>query len=128
MQLTHIALWTNDPERLRDFYVTYFNGTSNDKYVNPKKGFSSYFVSFESGPALEIMQRKDITELYTPEHIGLAHLAFQADTKEQVDQMIEQFRSAGYTIAGETRTSGDGYYEGVILDPDGNRVEIVAAG
>ena len=64
MQLTHIALWTNHLERLRDFYVKYFNGKSNEKYVNPKKGFASYFVSFESGPALEIMQRQDITEAY----------------------------------------------------------------
>lgn len=106
MQLTHIALWTNHLERLRDFYVKYFNGKSNEKYVNPKKGFASYFVSFESGPALEIMQRQDINEAYDKDHIGLAHLAFHADTKEQVDQMIERFRMDGYTIAGETRTSG----------------------
>lgn len=128
MQLTHIALWTNDLERLRDFYVKYFNGKSNEKYVNLKKGFASYFVSFESGPALEIMRRQDITEVYGKDHIGLAHLAFHADTKEQVDRMIERFRADGYTISGETRTSGDGYYEGVILDPDGNIVEIVANG
>ena len=125
MQLTHIALWTNDPERLRDFYVQYIDGKSNEKYVNPKKGFSSYFVSFESGPSLEIMQRNDITEFYLPEHIGLAHLAFHADTRDQVDCMMERFREDGCVIAGETRVSGDGYYEGVILDPDGNRVEIV---
>ena len=128
MQLTHIALWTNHLERLRDFYVKYFNGKSNEKYVNSKKGFASYFVSFESGPALEIMQRQDITEAYDKDHIGLAHLAFHADKKEQVDQMIERFRMDGYTIAGETRVSGDGYYEGVIRDPDGNIVEIVANG
>lgn len=103
MQLTHIALWTNHLERLRDFYVKYFNGKSNEKYVNSKKGFASYFVSFESGPALEIMQRQDITEAYDKDHIGLAHLAFHADKKEQVDQMIERFRMDGYTIAGETR-------------------------
>ena len=96
--------------------------------MNSKKGFASYFVSFESGPALEIMQRQDITEAYDKDHIGLAHLAFHADKKEQVDQMIERFRMDGYTIAGETRVSGDGYYEGVIRDPDGNIVEIVANG
>ncbi len=128
MQLTHIALWTNHLERLRDFYVKYFNGKSNEKYVNSKKGFASYFVSFESGAALEIMQRQDITEAYDKDHIGLAHLAFHADTKEQVDQIIERFRMDGYTIAGETRISGDGYYEGVIRDPDGNIVEIVVGG
>ena len=90
--LTHIALWTTQLETLRDFYVRYFNGTSNEKYVNPKKGFASYFVYFESGPAFEL------------------------------------FRRDGYAIVGEPRTSGDGYYEGVILDPDGNRVELVAFG
>ncbi|RHJ93034.1 GNAT family N-acetyltransferase [Parabacteroides bouchesdurhonensis] len=128
MQLTHIALWTNDLEHLRDFYVKYFDGISNEKYVNPKKGFASYFVSFESGPSLEIMQRQDVTEIYGREHIGLAHMAFHAATREIVNQKIEQFRMDGYTIAGEPRVSGDGYYEGVVLDPDGNRIEIVAYG
>lgn len=127
MHLTHIALWTNHLERLRDFYVTYFDGTSNEKYENPKKGFASYFVSFESGPSLEIMSRTDISKECEPERIGLTHLAFHADTKDQVHQMIERFRADGHTIAGECRTSGDGYYEGVVLDPDGNPVEIVAS-
>lgn len=126
--LTHIALWTTQLETLRDFYVYYFNGRSNEKYVNPKKGFASYFVYFESGPALEIMQRTDVTELREKEYIGLAHLAFHLPSKEEVDRQVAQFRQAGYLIAGEPRTSGDGYYEGVILDPDGNRVELVAFG
>lgn len=126
--LTHIALWTTQLETLRDFYVRYFNGTSNEKYVNPKKGFASYFVYFESGPALEIMQRTDVTEPQEKEYIGLAHLAFHVRSKEEVDRQVERFRQAGYVIAGEPRTSGDGYYEGVILDPDGNRIELVAFG
>lgn len=128
MQLTHIALWTNHLERLRDFYVKYFNGKSNEKYENPRKGFSSYFVSFESGPSLEVMQRLDISKECEPDRIGLTHLAFHADTKEQVIEMVERFRADGYTITGECRTSGDGYFEGVVLDPDGNPVEIVAFG
>lgn len=74
---------------------------------------------------MELMQRNDITQTSDREHIGLAHLAFHAETKECVDRMIERFRADGYTIAGETRTSGDGYYEGVVLDPDGNVVELV---
>ena len=126
--LTHIALWTTQLETLRDFYVHYFNGKSNEKYVNPKKGFASYFVYFESGPALEIMQRTDVTELREKEYIGLAHLAFHIPSKAEVDRQIELFREEGYAIVGEPRTSGDGYYEGVILDPDGNRVELVAFG
>ncbi len=128
MRLIHVALWTDDLERSRDFYVRYFGGKSNRKYENLKKGFASYFVSFEEGPALEIMQRQDISDPVFREHIGLAHLAFHASSNEEVDQWIERFRADGYSILGEPRVSGDGYYEGVIRDPDGNVVEIVAYG
>lgn len=126
MQLTHIAIWTNELERSKDFYVKYFGGKSNEKYINPKKGFASYFVTFEGGASLEIMQRTDITEEKNGGYIGLAHFAFSAGTKEEVDRKIAFFRREGYTILGEPRTTGDGFYEGVIADPDGNIVEIVA--
>jgi len=126
MQLTHIAIWTNELERAREFYVKYFNGKSNEKYVNPKKGFASYFVTFEGGAALEIMQRMDVTEGKEGLFIGLAHFAFSVGSKENVDNMIELFRKEGYTILGEPRTTGDGFYEGSISDPDGNIVEIIA--
>ena len=76
MQLAHIAIWTNELERSRDFYIKYFNGKSNEKYVNPKKGFASYFVTFEGGASLEIMQRTDITKETADVFIGLAHFAF----------------------------------------------------
>lgn len=126
MQLTHIAIWTNELERSRDFYVKYFGGKSNEKYVNPKKGFASYFVTFEGAASLEIMQRTDITVENDGVYIGLAHFAFSARSKEGVDQKIEQFRRDGYTILGEPRTTGDGFYEGSVADPDGNIIEIVA--
>lgn len=128
MQLTHVALWTNDLERLRSFYVTYFGGKSHEKYTNPKKGFASYFVTFESGSSLEIMQRNDISDIYTREHIGLAHIAFLVPSRAEVHRQIDRLRSDGYTISGEPRLTGDGYYEGAVLDPDGTPVEIVAYG
>lgn len=126
MQLTHIAIWTNELERAREFYVKYFNGKSNEKYVNPKKGFASYFVTFEGGTSLEIMQRTDVTEEREGVFIGLAHFAFSVGSKENVDNMIELFRKDGYTVLSEPRTTGDGFYEGAVSDPDGNIVEIIA--
>lgn len=126
MKLTHIAVWTNELERSREFYVKYFGGQSNEKYVNPQKGFSSYFVAFEGGTSLEIMQRTDITRTGTEIRIGLAHFAFSTGSEAKVDEMIERFRAEGYPVVGEPRTTGDGYYEGAILDPDGNLVEIIA--
>lgn len=126
MKLTHIAVWTNDLERLRDFYVTWFKGTSNEKYVNSQKGFASYFVHFPEGASLEIMQRMDITQKGNNNTIGLTHFAFQMNSREQVNEMISRFKKGGYTITGEPRFTGDGYYEGSILDPDGNLVELVS--
>ena len=126
MQLTHIAIWTNELERAREFYVKYFNGKSNEKYVNPKKGFASYFITFEGGASLEIMQRTDVTEEKEGLFIGLAHFAFSVGSKENVNKMIELFRKEGYTILGEPRTTGDGFYEGAVSDPDGNIVEVIA--
>lgn len=101
-------------------------GKSNEKYVNPRKGFASYFVTFEGGASLEIMQRTDVTEERDGFFIGLAHFAFSVGSKEKVDSMIELFRENGYTVLGEPRTTGDGFYEGSIADPDGNIVEIIA--
>lgn len=126
MQIGHIAIWTNQLEVLKQFYITYFNGISGEKYTNPAKGFESYFIFFEGGTSLELMSRKDIT---TPgsesERLGICHFAFDLDSEVQVRTLTERFRADGYSIAGEPRTTGDGFFESVILDPDGNKVELV---
>lgn len=122
----HIAIWTFRLEEMKEFYTRYFNGTSNEKYVNPKKGFESYFLRFDGGTDLELMSRPDVQNLPIEENrLGLTHLAFAFDSREAVLQQTELLRSAGYSIVGEPRTSGDGYFESVVLDPDGNRIECV---
>lgn len=122
----HIAIWTFRLEEMKEFYTRYFNGTSNEKYINPKKGFESYFLRFEGGTDLELMSRPDVQNLPIEENrLGLTHLAFAFDSREAVLQQTELLRSAGYSIVGEPRTSGDGYFESVVLDPDGNRIECV---
>ncbi|GAB3165601.1 VOC family protein [Telluribacter humicola] len=129
MRLEHIALYTRQLEVLRDFYMKYFEATSNEKYINPAKGFESYFLSFADGARLEIMQKQSIPEYAGEsggEYTGLTHLAMQTGTKEAVDSLTEQLRADGYRVVGEPRTTGDGYYESVVLDPDGNRIEITA--
>ncbi len=100
--------------------------TSNEKYINEKKGFSSYFLAFEEGARLEIMHRHDIAEYVgkNGEAIGLTHLAISVGSKERVEELTEMIRRDGYRISGEPRTTGDGYYESVILDPEGNSIEI----
>lgn len=126
MEIHHIAIWTFQLEEMKEFYTRYFKGTSNEKYINPKKGFESYFISFDSGADLELMSRTDVQDTPIEENrLGLTHFAVSLDSKEEILQLTEELRAKGYTIAGEPRTSGDGYFESVVLDPDGNRIECV---
>lgn len=128
MPIDHIAIWADDLEQLRHFYVTYFKATSSERYHNPQKHFASFFLSFDRGCRLELMQMPQISEAgaqrgYTK---GIAHFAISLGGKEQVDALTERLRTDGFIIAGEPRTTGDGYYESVVLDPEGNMVELVA--
>lgn len=129
MKIEHLAIWVNDIELIRQFYMTYFNMACSEKYINPKRNYTSYFLSFgENKSRIELMNIPDaIQNPVSRGHMkGLAHFAISVGGTEAVDSLTEKFRKDGYTIAGEPRTSGDGYYESVILDPEGNYVEIVA--
>lgn len=129
MEIGHIALWVDDIERMREFYLTYFNVSCNDKYINPAKKYTSYFLSFnEGGARIELMHRPDIEENDASRRgfqKGLAHICISIGGKEAVNTLTERFRKDGYIIAGEPRTSGDGYYESAILDPEGNYIELL---
>ena len=127
IKIEHMAMWVRDLEAMKAFYETYFGATAGEKYHNPTKAFTSYFLSFSSGPRLELMHRPDIrpSNIQPPEEqMGLIHLAISVGSRESVDQLTEHLRNDGFIIAGEARRTGDGYYESVILDPEGNRIEI----
>lgn len=125
MNINHIAIWTTRLEELREFYIKYFNGTSNEKYTNPKKGFESYFIKFgDGGAAIELMRSKDITSSPAGKSIGLAHFSFSMGSKEAVLQQTERLRQDGYVVASAPRTTGDGFFESAVLDPDGNMIEL----
>ncbi|WP_407506178.1 VOC family protein [Vibrio parahaemolyticus] len=115
MKIEHIAIWTERLEELKAFYEKYFNAVSNDKYHNPTKQFSSYFLSFESGVRLELMSM---------EVTGLAHFAFALGSELAVDQLTKTLVDDGYQWIDGPRYTGDGYYESCVLDPDGNRIEL----
>lgn len=127
MKIDHVAIWTKDLERLRGFYEQYFGAVSGGKYSNPRKQFESYFLSFPQGGRLEIMCRPDVPTSVNDPHkqfTGLIHLAFSVGSHEQVDALTERLRQAGFPVLDGPRTTGDGYYESAVLDPDGNRIEI----
>ena len=126
MKIEHIAIWARDLEKMRAFYLEFFDLRSNEKYHNPKKAFSSYFLSFENGARIELMHRPDISEAIENSSLkpGFTHFAVSVGSKEEVDRLTERIRQNGYKVIGEPRTTGDGYYESVISDPEGNLIEI----
>jgi lactoylglutathione lyase len=128
MTLEHIAIWTDNLERLKDFYSEYFGGLPNQKYTNHHKQFESYFLSFESGARLEIMRKPAVPENANDrvgaQHLGIIHLAFGVSSMQEVDAKAEQLRAAGFPILSGPRRTGDGYYEFETLDPDNNRLEV----
>ena len=128
MKIEHVAPWTKDIEKMKLFYEKYFNGKSGEKYTNTSKKYCSYFLCFESGARLELMQKEGISEFkkeIMEEFIGISHIAFKVNSEKEVDELTNILSDNRYTIMGNPRKTGDGYYESVILDPDGNRVEIV---
>ncbi|MCL2633559.1 MAG: VOC family protein [Oscillospiraceae bacterium] len=127
MKINHIAVYVKDLEQSRAFYEKYFGATANNQYHNPKTGLRTYFLTFECGGRLEIMSKPELPEVgIISEYLGYTHLAFSAGSNEAVDNLTELMRSDGYTVFSEPRTTGDGYYESCVSDPDGNRIEIVA--
>ncbi|MDJ0832541.1 MAG: VOC family protein [Gammaproteobacteria bacterium] len=127
MQIEHIAIWTKDLETLKDFYIKYFGARANNKYTNTNKGFESYFLSFDSGARLEIMQMATIPDNKNDpikQATGLIHFAMSVGARQAVDDLTARLVADGYALIDGPRTTGDGYYESVILDPEGNRIEI----
>jgi lactoylglutathione lyase len=129
MRIDHIALWTRDLELCRQFYVSYFGAVAGEHYVNARKGFESCFLSFTDGARIELMK----TTLLSPvvidagaQRMGLTHFAISLGSDRQVDELTQRLKTDGHPVLDGPRTTGDGYYESVVLDPEGNRIEITA--
>ena len=125
MKIEHVALYVNDLEAARIFFVTWLNGRSNDGYHNKNTDFRSYFITFDDGSRLEIMTKPGLADLNKPlNRTGYVHIAFSVGNKEKVDELTEKLRSAGYEVVSDPRTTGDGYYERCVVAIEGNQIEI----
>ena len=127
MKLDHVAIWAQDLERLRAFYETYFAAVPGPKYRNEKKRFESYFLTFPSGGRLELMARPDIQPgAGSAEVFGYAHLGVELGSQAAVDELTARLAAAGCPVLDGPRRTGDGYYESMVADPEGNRIVIAA--
>jgi len=128
MKIDHIAIWTKNLEMLKDYYVKYFDGNPNTRYVNPDKQFESYFLSFSSGSRLELMTMPGIpdnlNDTIDKQYTGLIHISFGVDNMNTVRKKAEELSNDGYRILNGPRKTGDGYFEFETLDPDNNRIEV----
>ena len=125
MKIEHIALYVNNLEDARNFFIRYLEAKSNDGYHNPRTNFRSYFLSFNDGAMLEIMNKPEMQDL--PKELartGYAHIAFSVGSKERVDALTAKLEADGYEVISGPRTTGDGYYESCIVAIEGNQIEI----
>lgn len=125
MKIEHIAMYVKDLESAKDFFVNYLGAVSNNGYHNAKTGFRSYFLSFDDGARLEIMNKPGIIDYKKElEQTGYTHIAFSVGSKEKVDLLTQQLKENGHKIVSGPRTTGDGYYESCIIGIEGNLIEI----
>lgn len=129
MRIDHIAIWTYNLEGLRNFYMHYFDASSSVAYHNHSKEFQSYFLTFDGDCRIELMEMPNISKSkHDPlkQYSGITHFAIKVGSIGKVKDLTEELRKDGFKVVSEPRVTGDGYYESAILDPDGNRIEIVA--
>ena len=125
MRIEHIAMYVRDLEKARDFFVSYLEGKPNEGYHNVKTGFRSYFISFEDGCRLELMEHPDMIDgEKNLRRTGFVHVAFSLGSKERVDALTARLRDDGYPVLSGPRITGDGYYESCILSLEDNQIEL----
>ena len=125
MRIEHIAMYVNDLDGAKAFFIKYFGAVSNEGYHNRTTDFRSYFLRFADGARLEIMTRPEMEDSEkSPARTGYAHIAFSLGSKEAVNALTEKLKRDGYEILSGPRTTGDGYYESCIVGIEGNQIEI----
>ena len=125
--MEHVALWVRDLEAVAAFYARWFGARMGERYENPRKGFASRFLEFDGGARLEVMTRADVEARGDGERLGFAHIAMVVGNEAAVDALAARFAAEGIAVIDGPRRTGDGYYECVVCDPEGNRVEVTAA-
>jgi lactoylglutathione lyase len=127
MRIDHYSLYTMDLEGMKNFYEGYFQAVSGSMYHNPKTGLRTFFLAFPDGGRLEIMSVPGLTAGKEEGPVcGYAHLAIGMGGRDAVDALTERLRLDGIRVKSGPRTTGDGYYESCVFDPDGNQIELVA--
>ena len=129
IRIDHVALWARDVDALCAFYEHAFGAQISAPYENAAKGFRSRFLKFGAGARIEVMSTSTLSPVELApgaQRMGLTHLAISLGSESAVDELTRQLRAQGLAVLDGPRRTGDGYYESVVLDPEGNRLELTA--
>lgn len=125
MKIEHVAMYVNDLEAAKEFFVRYLDGKANGGYHNKTTDFRSYFISFDDGARLEIMRKPQMVDSKKDlNRTGFVHVAFSVGSKEKVDELTARLKADGFPVVSGPRTTGDGYYESCIVGIEDNQIEI----
>ena len=125
MKIEHIAMYVNDLEAAKEFFVTYLGGKSNEGYHNKTTDFRSYFISFDDGARLELMNKPGMADdAKALDRTGYIHVAFSVGGREKVNELTARLKAEGFEVVSGPRTTGDGYYESCVVAVEGNQIEI----
>ena len=125
MKIEHVAMYVNNLEAARDFFLKYLGGKSNDGYHNVNTDFRSFFISFDDGARIELMNKPGLVDAEKQlTRTGYIHIAFSVGSKEKVDELTDRLKNDGFEVVSGPRTTGDGYYESCIVAIEGNQIEI----
>lgn len=125
MKIDHIAMYVNDLEKTKEFFVKYLGAKPNEMYHNKNTNFKSYFLSFDDGARLEVMTRPNMqNEEKFLQRTGFIHIAFSLGSKEKVDELTSILKRDGFEVLSGPRTTGDGYYESCVVAIEGNQIEL----
>ncbi len=124
MKMDHVAIVTGNAETMKEFYEMNFKTERTIRWTDGT--VLLYFIEFSNGVKLELEQRdnpvhveRDVENTY-----GLAHLAIQVDTKEELEEITERMKKNGVPMRSGPTAYGEDFYESSFWDPDGNIVEI----
>ena len=127
MKIDHVAIYVNNLEVEKDFFVKYFGAKTTEKYTNFQGDFTSYFLTFDNGSRFEIMHRTGMLDPKKEKYrSGYHHIALNVGSVEDVNTITSTIEDDGMVIVAAPRKTGDGYYASILTDPEGNEIEILA--
>ncbi|MGI6110407.1 MAG: VOC family protein [Eubacteriaceae bacterium] len=126
MRIDHISMFATRPEEVKAFYVKYFGATPSKEFIDTESGLPSYYLTFDDGSRVEILNRPEITRM-AKNHIDLGYIrvSYMLDSREEVDKLANRLQSDGYAIIQQPKETPDGFYDCVVLDPDDNQIVIM---